>query len=149
MKIIFAPSLMLVSVSPRRLVKWSLAYFRAWSANQFTQNKIQVVFENLLSWIVLFGFLLKLAFDLERELQNNFCSFPMVSYSQPNKFGQSKFSRFWAVLFQPVHSKSNISHFRQFSRWGSGPWFFIKTSVAVRKSTHGVGFSTSWNSGNQ
>ena len=140
---------MLVSVSPRRLVKWSLAYFRAWSANQFTQNKIQVVFENLLCWIVLFDFLLKLAVDLKRELQNNFCSFPMVSYSQLNKFGQSKFSRFSAVLFQPVHSNSNIRHFRQFSRWGSALWFFIKTGLAVTKSTHGMGFSTSWNSGNQ
>ena len=31
---------MLVSVGPGGFVKWSLAYFGAWSANQFTQNKI-------------------------------------------------------------------------------------------------------------
>ena len=39
MKIIFVPSLKLVSVSLRRLFQWSLAYFGAWFANESTQNK--------------------------------------------------------------------------------------------------------------
>ena len=43
----------------------------------------------------------------------------MVSYSQPNKFGKSIITRFWAVLFQPVHPNSNVSHFWQIFLWRS------------------------------
>ena len=40
LKLIFFPSLMPFSISRGNLVKWSLAYFGASSANQCTQNQI-------------------------------------------------------------------------------------------------------------
>ena len=40
MKMIVVLFLMLVSVSPGGLFKWSLAHFRAWFANHFTHNEI-------------------------------------------------------------------------------------------------------------
>ena len=59
----------------------------------------------------------------------------MVSYSQSNKFGKSIITRFWAVLCQPVHPNSNISHFRQFFLWCSALWIFIETRLQVRKGS--------------
>ena len=76
------------------------------------------------------------------NFKNNFCSFPRVFYSQSNKFVKSIFTRCWGVLYQPVHPESNISHFHQCSLWGSTLWFFIKSSLRVRKSNFKIIFAT-------
>ena len=57
----------------------------------------------------------------------------MIPYIQPTKFGKSIFNRFWDVLCQTVHPKSNISHFHQFSVLNSALWIFIKTRRRLRK----------------
>ena len=65
---------------------------------------------------------------------NNFCSFVRVSSSQPTKFGKSILTRFWGMLFQPVHPGSNISHFCSFSVLNSALWFYIKSRRGLRRS---------------
>ena len=83
---------------------------------------------------MIFVFSENLLSSWKEELQNNFCSFLRVFSSQPTKFGKSIFTRFWALLCQPVDPESNVGHFRQFSLWGSALRFFLKTRLPVRKS---------------
>ena len=59
-------------------------------------------------------------------------SFLRISSSQPTKFGQPIFTRFWGVLCQPVHRKSNIRHFRSFSSFNITLCFSHKTGFRVR-----------------
>ena len=66
-KIHFALSLGPHKISRPYLVNLYLTDFGACSANQCIQNQIQAIFTNFPCWIVLFGFSLKLAVDLERR----------------------------------------------------------------------------------
>ena len=67
-KIIFAPSLGPYGISRPYLVNLYLTDFGTCSANQCIQNQIEAIFTNFLCWVVLFGFLLKLAVDFESRI---------------------------------------------------------------------------------
>ena len=49
--------------------------------------------------------------------------------SQWTKFGKSIFTRFWAMLCQPVQPESSIGHFRQSSLSGGSVRFFLKSRL--------------------
>ena len=87
-------------------------------------------------------FLWKRLFELER-VNYNFCSFPRISYSQPTKFDESIFNKFWGVLCQPVHPESNISHFLPFSLLDSDLWFFVESHRRVKKNNFKTIFAPS------
>ena len=61
--------------------------------------------------------------------------------SRSSKFGKSIFNRFWGVLWQPVHPKSNIRHFRSFSFFHSVLCYFLEACFWIRKKNFKIVFA--------
>ena len=113
------------------------------SPKQCTQNQVLDIFSVFIFLKVLFGLCLKLPFELEEYLKNDFCSFPYPSWCQPTRFRKLIFKIFYGVLSQIVQPKSNLELFRSFSLFDSAPWFFLKTCLRVRKSDFEIIFAPS------
>ena len=72
------------------------------------------LFRYNLCMIALFGFFLKLAFDLQIITSKQHLLFHKVSFSHSKRFDKLIFRRFCSALCQPVHPESSLRYFQSF-----------------------------------
>ena len=109
--------------------------------NSALKIKFKNIFADFIFLIVLFGLPLKLSFELEEYLKNNFCFFAYPFWSHLTRFLKLIFNIFYVALSQTVQPVSTLRLFCNISLFHSALWFFLKTRLRVRNSSFNIIFA--------